>query len=182
MSKTPFRVLLVLPVLAALATTPARATDSCGGGCPILPKNARSVSSSPALIPLPAFPAPLVGMTATLHKGKARRILMVEAMVTTAALAIGAPVSPAIYPDVNGIIMEPTTFFGPVAAAMADCSAVFGPPQGMCTVTGTWWLDLDANPALIGVPITVTLSGGDFFGPGIGVPVLATMSVRLQKK
>jgi hypothetical protein len=55
-------------------------------------------------------------------------------------------------------------------------------PRFSCAASGSWWIDIDANPALIGVPLTVTLDGGDFTGACIGCPALATMTVRQTKK
>jgi hypothetical protein len=160
-----------------LAATTGWAGTSCPGGCPTLPANSRSESLN--AIPLPAGTGPLV--TATLKKGKPKRILQAEAMMTTGIAAPGAPISLALMVDVNGILLEPT-IPGPVAVAMTDCGgSLILPGPFSCTVTGTWWLDLDQNPALIGVPLAVTLNGGNLFlGPA--VPVDVTLTVRLQKK
>src|SRR5207249_705950 len=77
-------------------------------------------------------------------------------------------VAPAIWVDVNGIAMEPSPA-GPAFAAITDCASVDGGGDAegrfSCTITGTWWIDIDVNPGLIGVPLAVTLEGGGFFGP-----------------
>ena len=56
---------------------------------------------------------------------------------------------------------------------------------GACTLTGTWWLDLDAaelaHPGMyINRPLTVTLIGGDF--GVIEFNGRVTMSVHMEKK
>jgi hypothetical protein len=161
-----------------LVAIPGWTGTSCPGGCPKLPSNSRSESLNG--IPLPAGTGPLV--TATLKQGKAKRILQAEAMMTTGIAAPGAPITLAMLVTVNGVNMEPTIPASPVAVAMTDCGASgIVPAPFACTVTGTWWIDLDQNPALIGVPLAVTLGGGNLF-VGPGVPVDVTLTVRLQKK
>ena len=170
--------LLSTPLVIALAAPPIWAADSCPAGCPVAPANSHYVST-PGPIPNPAFAGPI--LAATLKKGKKKRVVVVEASVSTAGLAPGAPVAIALTPHVNGIFMEPLGGFG----AIADCGSAFlapVPPPFACTVTGSFWLDVDANPVLINAPLTVTLLGGDPFGPGVGIPIIATMSVRLEKK
>ena len=149
----------------------ALATDSCGAGCLKTPKAARSVSSPPA--PLPPFPAPL--LTAGLDKGKAKTMLTVEATIATGVLALGAPVRPAMRVEANGVVMEPAL----ATPLIEDCAST---SHFSCTLTGTFWLDLDQNPTLIGVPIAVTLTGGAYGGAGVGVLAVRTMTVRMTKK
>ncbi len=70
---------------------------------------------------------------------------------------------------------------------MQSCLEFIGPTSG-CTVSGTWWLDLDAaevaHPGVfIRQPLTITLLGGTV--PGAGVPFVpgdASMSAVLEKK
>jgi len=181
MSINAIRAIAAAVALAFTASV-AHAADSCGGGCPKLPTKARAVSTA-APTPLPAYPAPL--LVATLAKGKKKTMLNVEAVLTTSALAPGAPASPAIFVDVNGTVMEPS-IFGPGSPVVTDC---FGVDSGgdsesrfSCTASGSWWIDIDANPGLIGAVLTVTLNGGDFLGPCVGCPSLATMTVRQTKK
>ena len=67
-----------------------------------------------------------------------------------------------------------------------DCGLTRSDPDRKCTAVGHWWLDMDdpANAALLGVPITVTLVGGDpSGGPAVGGdPVDMSLRVRLEKK
>lgn len=88
-----------------------------------------------------------------LYKGKRGTMLVVHGVV--AAHAQGA----ILVADVkaNGIAMEPTDFAGDPSIYSTDC-------QGVCSVSGTWWLDLDlaeqAHPGMfVNVPINVTLLG-----------------------
>jgi hypothetical protein len=58
--------------------------------------------------------------------------------------------------------------------------------DGLTTLMGTWWLDLDvaeaANPGVfIGMPLSVELVGGEGFA-AFQSHGKVTMSVRLQKK
>ena len=91
--------------------------------------------------------------------------------------------------DVNGIAMQPAAA-PDLFEGIEDCGG-FGDSNGdtvftrACTVTAHWWLDMDdpANAALIGVPIAVTLVGGDTYGgPAVGAPVDVSLRVRLEKK
>lgn len=79
--------------------------------------------------------------------------------------------------SVNGLEMQPATDPGNTEVT-EDC----GSTSGGCTVTAHWWLDMDdpSNAALLGVPITVTLAGGD---RAIGSPSIdMSLRVRLEKK
>ena len=179
----------ILPaaVVVLFAASAASAADSCPAPCAKVPSNSRYVSA-PA-IALPPFPGvPLAGMVATLKKGKPKRVVVVEATMTKGVATPGAPVTLSMFPDVNGVLMEPDASGGVSGPGpLEDCGG-FGinPPAFSCTLTGTWWLDLDAaeaaNPGVfINQPLVVTLHGGDFAGMGV-VPVDVTMSVRLEKK
>lgn len=164
--------IIALGLVAAMGAE-VRAADSCGGGCPILPKAARSVSTAFAS-PMPAYPAPI--LVATIAKTGRRRMVNVEVSVATSLLVPGFPATPAVFVDVNGLAMEPLSA-GPAAPMIVDCSVA---PGLSCTLTGSFWIDLDQNPSLIGVPLVVTLSGGDLGAPGY--PFTASMTARLTKK
>jgi hypothetical protein len=170
-------------VFATTLTGPASAqtVDSCGGGCPKLPTNARAVA---ALVPLAAYP-PGNTLTATLAKGKKKTILMADGMLTDGPN--GNPVSREydLGISVNGVSMQPASPAGPGnPEADEDCGVFRADPDRTCTVLGHWWLDMDdpANVALLGVPITVTLVGGDVSGNAAGAPVEISLRVRLEKK
>src|SRR5437870_1879931 len=164
------RSIIVMAMAGSLVlfARPSFSADSCGGGCPKLPSNARSVSGE--VVPLATFGGNT--LTATLAKGKTKRILHAEGMLTDGGVALVASRAYALAISVNGLQMHPSGL-GP-AEAVEDCGAVRADPDASCTVTGHWWLDMDdpADAALLGVPITVTLAGGDLVGgPAVGKPV-----------
>ena len=170
--------------LAAALTRPASAADSCGGGCPTLPKSFRAVSAE--LVALATFPGNT--LTVTLAKGKTKRVLVADAMMTDNGSNGSFPVSREydLGISVNGLAMNPSLSFGPGSRdATEDCGELRSDPDRKCTVVGHWWLDMDdpANVALLGVPITVTLVGGEPFGSSaVGVPVDMSLRVELKKK
>jgi len=144
------------------------ASDSCSAGCPVPPRNARSISIEPQL--MPAFPATLA--TTQLLRGRRRTILNVEAMIVSGN---SAPSNMGMTVGVNGIRMEPLLGNLPLGVS---CPFPQGPS---CTLIGTFWLDLDQNPSLIDVPLVIELAGGDFpHAPG--TTFSGTLSARLTKK
>jgi hypothetical protein len=61
----------------------------------------------------------------------------------------------------NGIDMEPTDGLGDSRIVQTGC-------QGFCSLSGTWWLDLDlaeqAHPGMfVNAPIDVTLTGQSLY-------------------
>jgi hypothetical protein len=170
---------------AAFLAPSTFAADSCGGGCPKLPTNARAVSANGweghAIM---AYPGNV--LSATLKKGLKKRILIADG-VLTAPMGMGMGKYFALGISVNGARMQPDNGAG-IPGAMPGvvqfCDSDEGMLNGgMCAVVGHWWLDLDdpANTALLGVPLTVTLVGGDYAGAG-GGPVDMSLRVRLEKK
>jgi len=178
--KTTLSVLASLVGLV-LAALPSFAADSCGGGCPKLPSNARAVSAE--LVPLAAYPGNT--LSATLAKGKKKTILMADGMLTDGPIAEGVSREYDLGISVNGLSMQPGLLGPGSPEADEDCGVLRSDPDRTCTVTGHWWLDMDdpANAALLGVPITVTLVGGDISGgPAVGAPIDMSLRVRLEKK
>jgi len=171
----------------ALAEAPAFAADSCGGGCPKLPKSTRWVSATAT--PLAAFGGNV--LTAMLAKGATKSVLEVDGLLTDGPITpIALPRVFSLGASVNGLPMQPAAAPGSFEV-ITDCGGYTDSPTGdtintrACTVTGQWWLDMDdpANAALIGVPITVTLTGGDLLGgPEVGAPVDMSLRVRQVKK
>jgi len=169
--------------LTALVAPSIFAADSCSGGCPKLPKNARAVSESGMNVLLP-YPGDV--LSATLAKGLKKRILVADG-VLTAPMGMGMGRYFALGIAVNGTHqMEPSIWVnvppGPEVVQFCDSDEGFL-NGGMCSVVGHWWLDMDdpANAALLGVPLTVTLYGGDAAGAG-GGPIDMSLRVRLEKK
>jgi hypothetical protein len=115
-------------------------------------------------------------LDATIAKGKKKHVLVVEATLSSGFSSVFSYL--ILGTTVNGVEMEPgrpnPNF------VVQGCSGV------PCTLTGTWWLDLDAaeaaNPGgFINQPLTVTLHGGEgFAAPQSDGRV--TMSARMQKK
>jgi hypothetical protein len=119
----------------------------------------------------------VVAVSVILEKGKKKRVLEVEGRLDKAA-SDGEPLVARV--TVNGVRMEPPDpFFANLSArASQSCS-----PGLVCSMVGTWWLDLDAaeaaNPGtFIGQPLTIELNAGS------SNPTVATASLRarLQKK
>jgi hypothetical protein len=171
-------------IVAATLACPASAqvVDSCGGGCPKPPKNTRALATH---VLLAAYP-PGNTLSATLAKGKKKTILMADGMLTDGASALPVSREYDLGISVNGLSMQPTSLAGPGnPEADEDCGFFRSDPDRTCTVVGHWWLDMDdpANAALLGVPITVTLVGGDVSGgPAVGSAVDMSLRVRLEKK
>jgi hypothetical protein len=169
-------------VFAATLARPASAqllVDSCGGGCPKPPKTARAVAWQPAH--LATYPGNT--LSATLAKGAKKTILMADGMLTDAPWAYYEPREYDLGISVNGLSMSGSGLGYPEASE--DCGVLRSDPDRTCTAVGHWWLDMDdpANAALLGVPITVTLVGGDpSGGPLVGANVNMSLRVRLEKK
>src|SRR5438552_7125364 len=163
-----------------LMAPPGFAADSCGGGCPTPPKNARAASAE--IVPLATYPGNT--LTATLAKGTKKRILLADGMLTE-PFPLGVSREYDLGISVNGLSMHPSTSGPGSPEADEDCGALRSDPDRTCTVLGHWWLDMDdpANAAVLGVPITVTLVGGDLSGgPAVGNPIDMSLRVRLEKK
>jgi hypothetical protein len=118
-------------------------------------------------------------------KGKRKTVVAVEGMLTSIGNSV-APHIEEIWPTINGIVVEPrqSPFSG--YAAEVNCPTFTTGSSASCTVTGTWWLDIDAaeaaNPGMfIGKALTVTLTGAERTGQGDS-GVGATLTARVQKR
>ena len=152
--------ILTAMVCTALLAPPvfAETHDSCGGGCPTPPTCSRAVSAD--LVPLASYPGNT--LSATLAMRKPGTILIADGMLTEPEpLLVSREYDLGI--SVNALSMQPSGFGPETREAHEDCGAVRSDPDFSCTVIGHWWLDMDdpANAALLGVPITITLVGGD---------------------
>jgi len=176
------RIALTL-IAAALGLTASSsfAADSCPAPCSTPPKYTRAVS----LLGEDNILAPYPGNTvsATLAKGKKKTILYAEGILTTGSYApFYSSMLLALGINVNGLRMQPHDNINNLTTKVA--SPLCTMPIPPCTVVGQWWLDMDdpANAALLGVPITVTLLGGEWSGsPGFSA-VDMSLRVRLEKK
>ncbi len=174
-------VVLALSLMMLSAAAFAQSHDSCGGGCPKLPNNTRSVSAE--FITLATYPGNT--LTATLAKGKKHTVLRATGMMTEPnAEPFSREFDLGI--SVNGLAMRPSSYGPGAKEAREDCGVFRSDPDRVCTVVGHWWLDMDdpANAALLSVPITVTLVGGDPSGGSAvgneGVDI--SLEIRLDKK
>lgn len=172
-----FAVAAVLAVASSFLCTVVASAASTSPG-----KNSAFVSSSGVLT------AYMPQATATIVKGKKKTVLAIEASYSDGA---SYPTAPGIRVlgmrvAVNGVLAQPN----PSAAYvyLTDCGFVDTPPVA-CTVTGTFWLDVDAaelaNPGMfVGQPLVVTLEAGDLTnGALVGItPMDASLTVRVQKK
>jgi hypothetical protein len=126
-------------------------------------------------------------VTAAIERGRPHRVLMVQAMLLFEGLIppiTGTPVIDA-RPSVNGTDIEPSgaaTSFGRTHFSMVQqCPALTA-----CTITGMFWLDLDAaeianNGMFLEKPLDITLSG-EVCNSGGGVITQATMVGQLIEK
>ena len=121
--------------------------------------------------------ATVVAVSVVLQKGKKKRVLEVEGRLDKASID-GEPLVARV--TVNGVRMEPPDPFFASLSARASQSCGSGL---VCSMVGTWWLDLDAaeaaNPGtFIGEPLLIELNAGS------SNPTVATASLRarLQKK
>ena len=112
-------------------------------------------------------------LTASLVKGKKKRVVAIEATLATNSGASGVL---HLLPTVNGVAVQGTIVNEPCDPSLVHCAA-----------TGTWWLDVDAaeaaNPGLfVGELLEVELVGGVLAGGDSDASGTATLSVRMVKK
>lgn len=144
-------------------------------------------ATPPGAVPLPG-PLPGTILTASILKGKKKSMITVDASITSELYAPFAPWTLSMGADINGIPMEPSGTYPFNFVQDCGSSAAIGPHAGIaegCTVSGTFLLDMDAlgNAGLLNVPLTITLVAGSAANPFIaGIPVSATMAVRMEKK
>lgn len=140
-------------------------------------KNAVFVSASNLSLPTSGTATLLTGQ---ITKGKKKTVLAIEAMLTSIGQFSG-PRTDTISPTVNGITVEPASS----ALALVNCPTISS-TSFACTVTGTWWLDIDAAEAahagmFVGQPLNITLTGSEIGGVGDS-GLIATLTARVQKK
>jgi hypothetical protein len=165
-----------------LSAAPALATgDTCPAPCTKLPKERRAVSMS--AVPTPPIGTPLI--ITTLKKGAKKKVLLVDAMLTTGGYVNPAPDAYHLDLMVNGVFVGEPTLVNPLGVPV-DCGLSVAVPDSECTVTAQWWVDMDAAEAafpglFIGPPVTVTLLGGSFSGSGNPIDVQVTVQ-QVKKK
>lgn len=119
-------------------------------------------------------------LSASIAKGKSKSVLVINGMLSSGSSLATSTFYLRV--SVNGVWAEPQTF-GTVSLIAQGCG-VGG--SRMCTLTGTWWLDLDAaelaNPGSFkGKPLEVVLEGGEEVA-AIESQGRVTLSVVMQKK
>ena len=112
-------------------------------------------------------------LTATIAKGKKKKVLAIEASLASGSGALGVL---ELSVEVNGVAVE-----GPIVNQSCAVSVQH------CTVVGTWWLDVDAAEAaspgtFVKQPLVVTLQGGVQAGGDTDIQGTATLSVRVESK
>ena len=124
-------------------------------------------------------------LTATIKRGKAHHVLMVQAMMLFEGQLppVTGPAVISASPTVNGISIEPSGHGGITHFSMGQqCPS----NVTFCTITGMFWLDLDAaedahKGMFLGKPLDITLSGMACNGGG-GVITHATLVGQLLVK
>jgi hypothetical protein len=115
-------------------------------------------------------------VTAQILKGKAKSVLEIHVDVSIT----GNPSMGAVFavPNVNGgMPPSPNSLF-------QQCSAT---STEICTVSGVFWLDLDAAEAaspgtIVGQPLNINLQGGNWTFGGAGAVTTVTLTARMIKK
>lgn len=162
-----FAHLVVCGAVAVLGAQPAHAASTSPG------KNAVYASTTATLI----ANAPATVVTATIEKGKKKRVLAIDTAATSTGNANGFL---SVVPIVNGLRIAEPTNAGTAVAAVAECFST-------CTSTSHFWLDLDAAEAahpgvFIKQPLVVELEATWTSGNTPSLPVAASLGARLQKK
>lgn len=124
----------------------------------------------------PASGGPL--LTATIAKGKKKRVLAMEATLTSGTGGSPPGDGYTMGVAVNGVEVGP---IDPGGFTLRDHPC----PDSRCTFTSSWWFDIDAaeasNPGqFVNQPLTIILFGGD--SGGVQSRATVTMSVRMEKK
>jgi hypothetical protein len=127
--------------------------------------------------------------TATITKGRRNTVLAIEATLSDGA---SFPTASAmrvlgILVRVNGFVAMPNPFAN--YQYYTDCGFDGDVDPVACSVTGTFWFDIDAaelaNPGMfVGQPLNVELTAGDLAGgPTVGITQVDTsLRVSVQKK
>jgi len=157
---------LALLGLVALAPVPARADAVSSPGKVTAVRSAvgLSVDSSP------------LATTVQLVKGKRRYLLVVTGVLSGYAPTPGTYIG--LGATVNGFDFEP--FDGNQSRIHQQCAGVSG---GFCTVSGTWFVDLDAMEAahpgtFVNLPLSVSLHSQALGSLNQGKVTLTAMLVK----
>ncbi len=176
LATTVRRAAVVGAVLLAGAAS-AALQSSCPAPCTKPPKSIVFARETDGILDNFGHMTPIGG---TLAKGIAKAVVRVEASANVfligknfGELSLGASVNGVTDSDPNGEI----AFF------RTSCA-----PDGfLCSVTGTFWFDLDALEAaypgtFLGQPLVISVGGGSPYDTGQGWPYGITFSAALEKK
>lgn len=158
------RIAVLVCLASSLLSLPASADSTSPGKT--------SAFESASITPLTVGGNGSTLATASLLKGKKKTVLAITATLTTDS---GANAVLQMLPTVNGFAVEGVRVQQSCAFTLAHC-----------TVTGTWWFDVDAselaNPGeVVGVPVDVVLTGGSVAGDD-DASATVTLSVQVVKK
>ena len=109
-----------------------------------------------------SFPAgTTLAESAVIVKPRPKRVLLVDATLQVVTMA-GSGDTIRMYPRINGSMgVDPDTSTPLNNAVTKICTSAAGGDYPTCSLTGTWWLDLDAAagiaPALLDAPLQVDL-------------------------
>jgi hypothetical protein len=129
-----------------------------------------------------AYPAgTTVAAAVAVTKPRKKRLLFVDATLQVLTVA-GAGETIRMYPRMNGSIgADPNSATPATDAVVKVCTSAAGGDYPTCSLTGTWWLDVDAyesgNPgALLDQPILVEM----MLETPAGNVTSANISMRVQ--
>jgi hypothetical protein len=162
-------MLLATGVLCAFGSPAGAQTETH-----VLPGKLSAFASTTDQTVLPSW-GPTPQLTTTIRRGKRKRALKIDAMLT---IRDSGTVIPGLLPTVNGF----GDVIHPFARAIDTCQGVTA-----CAASGSWYVDLDEAEALhpdsfIGKPLQVDLVVGEIAGGPDAVPWDASLTVLMVKK
>jgi hypothetical protein len=161
--------LVALLGLVALAPVPARADAVSSPGKVTAVRSAIGLTVDNGSLP----------KTVQLVKGKRRYLLVVSGVLSGFALTPWTDIG--LGATVNGVDFEP--FDANLSRVFQQCGS--SPSGGHCTVSGTWFVDLDAMEAahpgmFVNMPLSVTMNPQAFGGQLTGAKL--SLTAMLVKK
>jgi len=116
-------------------------------------------------------------ITAQILKAKAHQVLRLDVTI----IVDGSPLVAGMYTraQVNGLDMNPGAL---LPTSQCDTTSIL-----RCSVTGTYWLDIDTAEAgtpgaFVGQPLNIAVIGGNKAASGGGLPCTSSVSAQMVKK
>lgn len=165
------RLLFVAAVVGVLAAPSwAAPVSSCPAPCSKPPKAALFMAEPSGALDATGNIATLMG---TIAKGVKKTVLRLDATVDVYA-----------NPAIEGCFV--TARVNEVFFSMGQSNTMDTPVNSDCTITGTYWIDIDQAEAshpgqFIGQPLVVIVDGGSQASGGMGDPYVASVSVQVIK-